>query len=91
MGKAINQSCSEQFESCPLPSKVGTTVSTELDLQRKLLHVMVIRHVAIDRFSNDLRTLFTKFLAPFGVELFLGFEELGLFESVLLCSHHLQR
>lgn len=35
---------------------------------------MVIRHVAIDRFPNDLRSLFTEFLAPFGVELFLGFE-----------------
>lgn len=44
---------------------------------------MVIRHVAIDRFPNDLRPLFAEFLAPFGVELFLGFEEFGLFESVL--------
>lgn len=44
---------------------------------------MVIRHVAIDRFPNDLCPLFAEFLAPFGVELFLGFEEFGLFESVL--------
>lgn len=44
---------------------------------------MVIRHVTIDRFPNDLRPLFAKFLAPFGIELFLGFEKFGLSESVL--------
>ena len=50
---------------------------------------MVIRHVAIDRFPNDLRPLFAEFLAPFSVELFLGFEELGL-SRVSLPSTHLQ-
>lgn len=50
---------------------------------------MVIRHVAIDCLPNDLRLLFAEFLAPFSVELFLGFEELGL-SRVSLPSTHLQ-
>jgi hypothetical protein len=39
---------------------------------------VVVGHVAVDGFTDDLGTLFAVFLAPFGIEFFLGFEFLRL-------------
>ena len=46
--------------------------------QGKLLQIVVVSHVAVDGFTDDLGALFAVFLAPFGIELFFGFECLGL-------------
>lgn len=51
---------------------------------------MIICHIAVDSFPNELRAFLAKFLAPFGIELFLGFEELGLLQSVLLQLYQLR-
>lgn len=42
-----------------------------LNLHGELLHVQIIRHVAVDRLPDDPGALLAKLLAPLGVKLFL--------------------